>query len=200
MLVGPTAIVLGLVACALAFWTIGWLLTRPITLAEATEALYLHESFRFSRDSQAELPARGLTRPDLEIARRWSAELARIRAMRVVALSQRPTILWPLTRRTRCVTRMEIEEPSASGPPLRVVRYYRVDCGWLAWPRITRVRPEPGTTTCRSDRLRTRRPRVKMRAKRAITRSEEETTMATLRSIDAHTHVRPRYANAEVDA
>ena len=45
-------------------------------------------------------------------------------------------MLWFLSRRTRCATRMEIEQPDPAGARVRLVRYFRVDCGRLASPRI----------------------------------------------------------------
>lgn len=136
LLVGPAAIVLGLAACAAGSWVAGWLLARPMSPAEATEALRLYESVGFSSAAQAELRARGATTPDFEEARRWGAELQRIRATRVVAVSTRSSVLWFLQRRTRCATRMDVEESGADGLPVRRVRYFRVSCGWLGSPRI----------------------------------------------------------------
>jgi hypothetical protein len=136
--VGPTAIALGLSLCVLGTWAAGWLLARPISPAEATDALRLHLSVRLSSDMQAELRARGLSVPDVEIARRWAAEMKQIRATRVITVSRRPSLLWFLTRGTRCADRMEIEAPAAAGSPARHVRYFRVDCGRLGSPRIVR--------------------------------------------------------------
>jgi hypothetical protein len=136
VLVGPVAVGLGLLGCALGYVEIGAMLARPITAAEATEALQLYESYRLSWDAQAELRARGLARPDAELGRRWVSGIQAIRAMSVVAVSHRPSLLWPISRRTRCVTRMEIERPGPMGAPVRLVRYFRMDCGWLAYPRI----------------------------------------------------------------
>lgn len=138
VLVGPMAIALGLSACVVGALALGWLFARPISPAEATEALRLHLSVQRSSDMQADLRARGLTKPDLEIARRWAADIEQIHATSVAAVSQRPSMLWFLSRRTRCATRMDIEQPAPAGPRLRLVRYFRVDCGWLASPRIVR--------------------------------------------------------------
>lgn len=138
MLVGPTAIALGLSACVVGVLALGWLFARPISPAEATEVLQLHLSIQLSADKLAELRARALTKPDLEIAGRWAADIQRIRATSVAAVSQRPSMLWFLSRRTRCVTGMEVEQPAPApaGPRVRLARYFRVDCSRLASPRI----------------------------------------------------------------
>jgi hypothetical protein len=136
VLVGPTAIAIGLSLGAVASWAIGALLARPVSPAEATEALQVYLSVQFTSAAQAELRAQGRSTPDLDGARRWQAELQRIHATRVVAVAQRAPLLWFLQRGSRCWARMEVEEPASAGPPLRRVRYFRVDCGWLGSWRI----------------------------------------------------------------
>jgi len=67
VLIGPVAVALGLAACALGYFALGAMLARPISVAEATDALHLYESYRLSWDAQAELRARGLARPGAEL-------------------------------------------------------------------------------------------------------------------------------------
>ena len=66
---------------------------------------------------------------------RWVAEISRNREVRVARVTTRPDVSWLWSRRGRCVSRMELTAPPAETPP---VRYFRIECGGLGSPSITR--------------------------------------------------------------